>query len=166
MRQWRLAARQRRHHREFRIAAPDTSPAARARLGELAQSLAAALEVPPPAPAPPPFDHGQLAVAATYLWRARRKIHRNEADTSRESRQVARYLRNMQEALDAAGVAVQDHDGTAYQAGLSLEVLAFEADPAATAEVVKETVRPTVYVHGDRVQMGQVIVACPLGEAR
>ncbi|GAA2836377.1 hypothetical protein [Crossiella cryophila] len=158
-RRFRAGLRQHRQHRPFRIAEPAWDAADRTRLTELAAELTAALTSPPPRQ--PPLAERELAVAATNLWKARRKIYRAEADTSREGRQIARYLRTIQESLDAAGVVIQDHTGTGYHAGLSLEVLAYEEDPAVTGEVVTETVRPSVYVNGQRIQMGQVLVGFP-----
>jgi hypothetical protein len=101
-----------------------------------------------------------LADAATNLWRARKRLVREE---SRGARQVGRYLLASQEALDAAGVVVQDHDGDDYHPGLSLEVLVFQDEPELKTEKVLETVRPSVYLGDQRIQMGQVIVGCPLG---
>lgn len=108
-----------------------------------------------------PLDAKALADAATNLWRAQRRLNRQgEAATSR-SRQTSRYLRSCREALDEAGLLVQEHEGDAFHAGLSLEALTFEEDPSLTAETVLETIRPTIYLNGRRIQMGQVIVGSP-----
>ncbi|WP_157018028.1 hypothetical protein [Cryptosporangium arvum] len=40
-------------------------------------------------------------------------------------------------------------------------MLAVQEEEGRTTEVVLETVRPTVYLHDRRIQMGQVIVAGP-----
>ncbi|GGK22617.1 hypothetical protein GCM10011583_63200 [Streptomyces camponoticapitis] len=108
-----------------------------------------------------PLDAKALADAATNLWRAQRRLNRQgEAATSR-SRQTSRYLRSCREALDEAGLLVQEHEGDAFHTGLSLEALTFQDDPSLTAETVLETIRPTIYLNGRRIQMGQVIVGCP-----
>ncbi|MCK2242971.1 MULTISPECIES: hypothetical protein [unclassified Crossiella] len=159
-RRFRAGLRQHRQHRPFRIAEPAWDAADRTRLTELAAELTAVLTQPPPRQQPPLAER-DLAVAATHLWKARRKIYRSEADTSREGRQIARFLRTVQESLDAAGVRIQDHTGVSYNAGLSLEVLAYEENPEVTGEVVTETVRPSVYVNEKRIQMGQVLVGFP-----
>ncbi|MFI6084914.1 hypothetical protein ACIBBB_28760 [Streptomyces sp. NPDC051217] len=112
-------------------------------------------------PAGDPLDAKALADAATNLWRAQRRLNRQgEAATSR-SRQTSRYLRSCREALDEAGLLVQEHEGDAFHTGLSLEALTFQDDPSLTAETVLETIRPTIYLNGRRIQMGQVIVGCP-----
>ena len=143
--------RQLRQPRAFRI---DGTSAFR-------DSLLADDKPPPDKPPPddkPPLDEKSLADAATNLWRAQRRLARGDGP---RDRQTGRYLLTCREALTDAGLVVQDHDGDAYHPGRSLEVLAFQEEPGATAEVVMETVRPTVYLLDRRIQMGQVIVAVP-----
>ncbi|MCE6996030.1 hypothetical protein LZG04_14630 [Saccharothrix sp. S26] len=179
-RRWRADARQRRHHRPFRIAAPAWDAAERDRLraileaaarvraeddaastGRTGDDAASAGGGEPVGEHPSPLAERELSAAATNLWRARRKIAKSPVADSREGKQVARYLRATQEALDQAGVVIQDHDGTEFHPDLSIEVLAFAEDPALTRDVVVETVRPSVYLGDRRIQMGQVVVGCP-----
>ncbi|AHH99613.1 hypothetical protein BC739_000028 [Kutzneria viridogrisea] len=143
--------RQRRFPPEFRIA-----------------QVLAPLPVPPqPPPVPRPeqsgdFSDAALADLATNLWRTVRKIApEGQEDLPRAQRQAARHLRAMSEVLAESGVSVQDHDGLAYDPGLTLDVLAYEERPGVTREVVVETIRPSVYRSGRTIQIGQVIVAQP-----
>ncbi|MFD3920901.1 hypothetical protein [Streptomyces sp. NPDC058595] len=165
--------RQRRHHRAFRIAPLPWDEPSREELERLLASVAAAVAAPaeavetavdtagqPPA-AEDPLDEKALADAATNLWRAQRRLTRQGEAASSRSRQTGRYLRSCREALDDAGLLVQEHEGDAFHTGRSLEALTFEEDPSLTAETVLETIRPTIYLHGRRIQMGQVIVGCP-----
>jgi hypothetical protein len=99
-----------------------------------------------------------FADALTNLWRAGRKLSATGTD---EQRQAARHLRAATSALAEAGLTVQDHDGTTFDPGLALEVIAYEQRPDASTETVLETVRPCVYREGRRIQIGQVIVARP-----
>ncbi|MFF2185364.1 hypothetical protein [Streptomyces sp. NPDC058155] len=112
-----------------------------------------------------PLDAKALADAATNLWRAQRRLTRQGEAASSRSRQTGRYLRSCREALDDAGLLVQEHEGDAFHTGRSLEALTFQEDPSLTAETVLETIRPTIYLHGRRIQMGQVIVGCPPASA-
>ncbi|RZQ60491.1 hypothetical protein [Amycolatopsis suaedae] len=135
--------RQRRYPGEFRIDPPRwPSPS----------------ETSTPQPAAPPADHlpdSALADIATNLWRGRRKLAQN-GDGSR----ARRHLQAVFEQLDEAGVVIKDHDGTLYDPGLTLEVVAYEERSVPKATVV-ETVRPSVYRNGRCIQIGQVIVAQP-----
>ncbi|MGK5740044.1 hypothetical protein [Micromonospora sp. URMC 103] len=166
--------RQRRHHRAFRIPPPVLTDE-QCRLVEhlLAQARAAA---PPPEPAPaaapepepepepttePAPDEAALATAATNLWRAERKLTPTGERPTARDRQAARYLRTCGDALAEAGLVVQDHDGDPFNPGRALEVLVYQENPDLTAETVLETVRPSVYLHGRLIQMGQVIVGTP-----
>ncbi|MFD5827534.1 hypothetical protein [Lentzea sp. NPDC060358] len=139
---------QRRYHREFRIAAPRwPAPVSLA-------ALVGHADVPA-------LGEKDLADAATNLWRAQRRLSRLLEENSREAKRVDRYLQATRRALDEAGLLVQDHDGTKFHPGLSLEVLTMQPVPALRHEVVLETVRPSVYLAGHRIQMGQVIVGYP-----
>jgi hypothetical protein len=157
LRQWRF-------RKAFRIdrasLLPDTLPDA------LTGALPGTVPDPVPDTVPGPeadtgqtlLDEKRLAEAATQLWRAQRRLARGDGP---RDRQTARYLVTCREALTDAGLTMQDHDGDPYHPGRSLEVLAFSDDPGLAAEIVVETVRPTVYLLDRRIQMGQVIVAGP-----
>ncbi|WP_051792516.1 hypothetical protein [Amycolatopsis jejuensis] len=145
----RIEARQRRHHKEFRIAEPGVGADERARLRELIDHVS---------PTGPELSESDLAEAATALWRARRKLAGAE---DRLARQAGRFLSASQDALDAAGVLVQDHDRIPFGSGMALEVLLFQDEPELDVERVVETVRPSIYLTGRRIQMGQVIVGRP-----
>ncbi|MEV8419608.1 hypothetical protein [Streptomyces niveus] len=155
---------QRRHHRAFRIAPLPSDEPSREELARLLASVAASAtdpDVEQQAPVEGPLEERALAEAATNLWRAQRRLTRQGEEASTRSRQTGRYLRSCREALDDAGLLVQEHEGDAFHAGRSLEALAFEDDPSLEADTVRETIRPTIYLHGRRIQMGQVIVGCP-----
>ncbi|GAB2967229.1 hypothetical protein [Saccharothrix stipae] len=153
----RAELRQRRHHRAFRIPPPVADEGLRDRVAR----LIAEVREPVEDARPRQLDDKLLADAATYLWRAQRRLARADEPSTARDRQAARLLTTCRDALTEAGVLIQDHDGDAFHSGRSIEVLVFETDPARPAEVVVETVRPTVYLHDRRIQMGQVIVAGP-----
>lgn len=108
-----------------------------------------------------------LAELATGVWRLRGKLDgaRPDEDVTKLLRSVARQLDSMSDVLADAGVQVQSHTGELFDAGQSVEVIAFEASDAVHRETVAETVTPTVYVDDRMVQMGQIIVATPAGAA-
>ncbi|MEU6853053.1 hypothetical protein ABZ901_24380 [Actinacidiphila alni] len=133
-----------------------------------------------PAQATDSAPDAALADLATNLWRLGRKLAEDDgtgvtnggadgganggADGGRSAtnrRRAARHLRAAQDALGKAGVTAQDHDGMAFDIGLALDVLAYQPVPGAARESVHETVRPSVYRDGRRIQLGQVIVARP-----
>ncbi|SEQ81440.1 hypothetical protein SAMN05216188_105203 [Lentzea xinjiangensis] len=150
---WTRWRGQRRYHREFRIAAP--------RWPDPVSLTAAVEQLTRTTEDGPALAEADLADAATNLWRAQRRLSRLAEEDSREAKRVGRYLQATQRALDEAGLLIQDHDGTTFHPGLSLEVLTMQPDPALRHEVVRETVRPSVYLAGKRIQMGQVIVGYP-----
>lgn len=163
---WRNWLRQRRHPPAFRIDPPAWDHAQRRRLEQLLADWSAPAADADTVTAPDAaagLDETALAAAATNLWRARRRLER-QTDSSSSGRQLRKLLRSTHEELAAAGLVVQDHDGLAFDSGFALEALAFEDDPTVAEERVKETVRPSVYLEGRRIQMGQVIVGHPVGD--
>lgn len=144
--------RQWRQHKAFRIAAPSLSGAEYDDLDKCLAELGATVA------RPEELADDALAEAATNLWRARRKLAQGNDG---QGKQAARYLRTCADALAAAGLTVQDHDGEPFRAGRSVDVLLYADDPEATEETVVETVRPAVYHHDRQLQTAQVIVAVP-----
>ncbi|MET0237987.1 MAG: hypothetical protein ABW224_25330 [Kibdelosporangium sp.] len=129
-------------------------------------------DIPAAEPERPPATHPGadetadvvMADLATNLWRVIRKLGNEEnGDAARGRRMASRHAQAAQESLAEAGIQVQDHDGTAFHLGLSLDVIAYEARPGTVAETIVETVRPSVYRAGRCIQTGQVIVAQPEG---
>jgi hypothetical protein len=111
--------------------------------------------------APGLADEKALAAAATSFWRARERLSADGSDPSAQSRQADRHLETGQDRLAEAGLLIQDHTGTRFDPGLSLEVLAFVDDPALSEPTVVQTVKPCVYLNDRRIQMAQVIVGQP-----
>ncbi|RZU29074.1 hypothetical protein BDD14_6669 [Edaphobacter modestus] len=74
---------------------------------------------------------------------------------------IARHVERLWDSLEQVSLRIQDHYNQPYDSGQSLEVLAFQPTPGIDREIVAETIRPTVYLQGQRIQMGQVIVATP-----
>jgi len=79
-------------------------------------------------------------------------------------------LQHLQAALDAlqtAGVEIIDHTGERLpdQGIVGVKRLSFVPMEGLEHEIVQETVKPTVLFRGQRLQMGEVIVATPKREA-
>jgi len=74
-----------------------------------------------------------------------------------------RHLEAAWDALSSAGIEIRDHTDEAIpeHGSLALEVLAYQPTPGLDRERVVDTVRPSVYVNGRVLQMGQVIIGAP-----
>jgi hypothetical protein len=154
VRQWRFP-------RALRIAARERP----ARGDELVQAMQDLFEPRGPGGSSrvePVLDDRALANLATGLWRARRRMLEPGSDDPRpEVRKEFRHVRSTWETLEDAGVKVQDHEGDPYDTGQDLEVLVFQPTAGLRHDVVVETIRPSVYVHGRTIQIGQVTVGVP-----
>ncbi len=157
--------RQLRYPREFRIAPPRVPPALWPLLeGLLARSRADG--APPAAGRSETGDAGAsarlLTQLGTDLWRLRQKMIDPATGRPLDSmRRAFRHLESAWDTLAAEGLTIQDHTDTPYDAGLALKVVAFQPTPGFTAERVTETIKPSIYLKGRAVQMGEVIVGTP-----
>jgi hypothetical protein len=155
----RAALGQLRHPPEFRVPPPFLDSGQAEWVTAVLADVDTATEEPAAAGG---ADVGTLLAAATGLWRAQRKLNQRGGDLSAaDLRQVRRYVQAGRQALADGGLEIQEHDGAPFDPGHSLEVLAFQDEPDLTREVVLETLRPSVYYRGERIQMGQVVVGRP-----
>ncbi|RMI29111.1 hypothetical protein [Nocardia stercoris] len=102
-----------------------------------------------------------LVELATGVWRLRTKVEAGTQDPDRLLKSLARQLDSLNDALTEAGVVVQSHTGERFDAGQSVEVVAYAPSAAVRHETVTETITPTVYLDGKLAQLGQIVVAIP-----
>jgi len=99
---------------------------------------------------------------ANAAWALERKSFDPITNERKEEfRPIARHIDQLSECLEEFGVKIQNHTHEPFDSGQSLEVIAFQPTAGISRDVVIETIRPTVYLKGIRIQMGQVIVATP-----
>ena len=99
---------------------------------------------------------------ANAAWALQRKVCDPITNERKEEfRPIARHIDQLSECLEELGVKIQNHTHEPFDSGQSLEVIAFQPTAGISRDVVIETIRPTVYLKGIRIQMGQVIVATP-----
>lgn len=108
------------------------------------------------------FRSTLLVDLANVAWALQRKSCDPITNERKEEfRPIARHIDQLSECLDEFGVKIQNHTHEPFDSGQSLEVIAFQPTAGISRDVVIETIRPTVYLKGIRIQMGQVIVATP-----
>jgi hypothetical protein len=131
------------------------------------ERLAQLLEHEPKgAPAEDPGAPGRqrrfLADLGTNLWRLRqRMLAPGTTQPLDEMRRAYRHLEAAWDALTQAGVQVQDHTGSTIDPGMSLKVITSEPTPGLARDTVIETIKPSIYLKSERIQMGEVIVGTP-----
>ena len=74
-----------------------------------------------------------------------------------------RHLEAVWDTLGQAGVEIRDHadEPVPEYGSLALEVLAYQPTPGLSRDKVIDTIKPSIYVDGHLLQMGQVIVGTP-----
>ena len=125
---------------------------------------------PPPVVPPPKQDTQRLlflADVATGLWRMRRNMvptgstRLMDARPMEEMRKPFRWLVSVWDALKENGLEIQDHTGDLYDSGQFLKAPAFEPTPGLRQDTVIDTIKPSIYLDGKMIQMGEVVVGIP-----
>ena len=143
-----------RFPREFRISRPVCSPDALLSLSRSLQTLA----VESPAPT---SDSKLLAKIGTGVWRMRRAWQSYATDDDKARRRVERHIDFVWDTLSENELEIQDHTNGPYVSGMSLRVIATEPSRGIDRERVIETVLPSIYFRGERIQLGEVVVGTP-----
>jgi hypothetical protein len=103
-----------------------------------------------------------FASVGTGLWRLRRQLVQPDTNEPRdEMRRAYRHFEAVWDALTLAGIEIQDHTGAFFHPGMALAAILFQPSPGLIREQVLETVRPSVYLNGQLIQIGEVIVGTP-----
>ncbi len=98
----------------------------------------------------------------TGIWRIRRKIRTNDsAEPAPEMRGLTYALDKVWDSLANRGIEIQDHEGEPLSGGEDLNILTFQPTPGIGCEMVIETIKPTIYYKGAKIQAGDVIVGTP-----
>ena len=108
-----------------------------------------------------------LADVTTGLWRLRLKMLPATKDSAEPNRRSYKQLEAILDTLTAAEVQIRDHTGEAVPRGgiYTLRVLAYEPTSGLSREQVIETIKPTIYLRDQVIQVGEVIIGTPEGTA-
>jgi hypothetical protein len=147
---------------EFRIPEAAWSEDAIEQLVRIADQIAKQAEEKPVEPGSSSVRSAFLGEVGTGLWRLRQKmVEPQTGKPLEEMRRAYRHFESVWDALERDGVKIYDHTGEEFDAGRSIKVLAYQPTPGLTRERVTDTIKPTIYVHDDLVQIGEVIVGTP-----
>lgn len=103
-----------------------------------------------------------LVFIAIDVWRVQGAMRDRATGKVREDmRRSSRHIASVLDTLVRLGVEVKDHTGDVFEYGLSLVVIASEPTRGIVNVCVSETIKPTVYLHGEIIQMGEVVVSTP-----
>jgi hypothetical protein len=103
-----------------------------------------------------------VAEIATHAWKSQTKMTEPETkETKNEYKSVYRHIESILEGLKDMGVEIQDHTGAPFDYGLPLKVVTTQPTQGISKERVIETFKPTIYWHGQIIQMGEVVIATP-----
>jgi len=100
-----------------------------------------------------------LSDLSLSLWRLEKKMFKPGTDQPLEEMSHAySSLASIWNSLIQAGVTVRDHTGLLYDSGLPLIVTDYQEIVGISKPKIIETIKPTVYLQGNPIQYGDVIV--------
>lgn len=106
-----------------------------------------------------------LSDLSLSLWRLEKKMTKPGTNQPLDGMLHAySSLTSIWNILIQAGVTVREHTGLLYEPGLPLAVIGYESNSEILEPTIIKTIKPTVYLHGNPVQYGEVIVGLPQGK--
>lgn len=103
-----------------------------------------------------------LCDLATRAWRARQRlVDPKDGTPLEETRRVFQHVDGILDRLRNEGFTIQSHNGEKYVEGMALQVVAFQTNKNRPTAIIVETVRPSIYLNNQLLQVGEVIVERP-----
>jgi hypothetical protein len=149
-----------KYPKEFRILPMEMPFEALKQLEELITNLSKSLNTDNKPSVDQVINKDFLAEVSVGAWRLKKKM--TDVKTGEPLNEMSRAYRHLESViltLEKEGIEIQDHDGQPFDAGLSLKVLTYQPLPNVEKEFVYDTIKPSIYLKGERILMGEVIVA-------
>ena len=112
-------------------------------------------------------DDGKLKALlksiANNVWRLEGRM--TDPATREPKEEFTRHYRHieaMKDSLEDFGVKIVDFTGVRYDGGMAVNVIANEGRSDATRVEITETLKPTVRLHDQQLQMADVVVVHPV----
>lgn len=111
-------------------------------------------------------EHNKVITAfceiAIHAWRAERRMKDKLSGEIREEHKATyRSIAGIMSTLAGFGLELKDREGDAYDYGLPEKVVAAEKRVGLSRELVAETIRPSIFLHGQLAQPGEIVIAVP-----
>jgi hypothetical protein len=152
--------KQLQYPKEFRILPMEMPFEALKQLEELLTSLSKSIKTDNNPSDAQVINKDFLVEVSVGAWRLKKKMSDPKTGVPlNEMSRAYRHLESVLLTLEKEGIEIQDHDGEPFDAGLSLKVLTYQPLPNIEKEYVYDTIKPSVYLKGERILMGEVIVA-------
>jgi hypothetical protein len=99
---------------------------------------------------------------AIHAWRAERRMKdRVSGEVKEEHKATHRSVAGILESLKGLGYELRDREGEGYDYGMPEKVVAAEKRAGLSRELVAETIRPSILLHGQLVWPGEIVIAVP-----
>jgi GrpE protein len=95
---------------------------------------------------------------ATFAWRVQQTCEREGNE------HINRHVTKIIDTLAGQGITLLVKTGEPYDPGMSMQVLSSEPTQGISRAVIKETIQPTVLLHGRVLQKAQVVIGVPSAE--
>jgi len=99
---------------------------------------------------------------AIHAWRAERRMKdRVSGEVKEEHKATHRSVAGILETLKGLGYELRDREGEGYDYGMPEKVVAAEKRAGLSRELVAETIRPSILLHGQLAWPGEIVIAVP-----
>ena len=103
---------------------------------------------------------------ATNAWRIRCKVAdsdgvENSTLAKDDIKKVLRYVEGIIDSLSAIEIEIKDRTGQAFDYGLPEKIITTIAQQGISRDLIRETLRPTIYFKTQIAQQGEVVLATP-----
>lgn len=98
------------------------------------------------------------------LWRLDKMMLKSGTDQPLEE-MIHAYssLASVWNSLIQAGITVREHTGSLYDSGLPVTVIGYREITELSDPKIIETIKPTVYLQGNPIRYGEVVLGIPPG---
>jgi hypothetical protein len=105
---------------------------------------------------------GAFCEIAIHAWRAERRMKdKTTGEVKEDHKATHRSIAGILETLKGLGFELRDREGESYDYGLPEKVVAAEKRVGLSRELVAETIRPSIFVHGQLAWPGEIVIAVP-----
>lgn len=113
-----------------------------------------------------------ITLLAIEIWRLEKRFEKTKGDTTKGKKSgiasIGDQIQRIKDVLKKQEVEICEHTGTIYNDGLSLKVLHIEEIdglPEGKMQII-ETIKPSVYLKGKVIFLGEVIVGKSKGNKK
>lgn len=106
-----------------------------------------------------------LALLGLNVWRLKKRLFDENNEPIDGMSMACRHFDEIKKALAELKLEIIDKTGDMFDQGLVQRAIAYEPTPGLTRETIVQTVKPTLFLDGELIERGDVIVGTPMTDS-